>query len=86
MCTHHFVLCAHNASGNRFDLAPLFLLGGGGVSLFLPDDAASPGRVRIGVAAGPVYVGHLGYAPFKSMVCYVLLCSSAFTTNFNAYG
>lgn len=40
MCTHHFVLCAHNASGNRFDLAPLFLLGGGRVPV-------SPRRRRL---------------------------------------
>lgn len=26
-------------------------------------------QVQVGLAAGPMYAGHVGYAPFKSMVC-----------------
>eukprot|EP00667_Euglena_gracilis_P006190 EG_transcript_6246 len=34
----------------------------------LKGEPAFPGRVQIGMAAGPVHVGHLGYAAFKAMV------------------
>eukprot|EP00667_Euglena_gracilis_P001134 EG_transcript_1134 len=34
----------------------------------LTEEPAFPGRVQIGLAAGPLFVGHLGYASFKAMV------------------
>eukprot|EP00667_Euglena_gracilis_P001511 EG_transcript_1513 len=34
----------------------------------LKEDPLLLGRVQIGLAAGPVFVGHLGYASFKAMV------------------
>lgn len=31
-------------------------------------------HIQVGLAAGPVYAGHLGYAQFKAMVCCAVLC------------
>eukprot|EP00668_Euglena_longa_P010392 GGOE01012584.1.p1 GENE.GGOE01012584.1~~GGOE01012584.1.p1 ORF type:complete len:575 (+),score=191.01 GGOE01012584.1:1201-2925(+) len=38
------------------------------LKMTLQGESTFPGRVQIGLAAGSVFVGHLGYTPFKAMV------------------
>lgn len=41
----------------------------GGVPPAFQEEFPSGLHIQMGVAAGPVYTGHLGYAHFKAMVC-----------------